>query len=255
MGFDNHHYVEIESRDGIELDLLHVPVDGPGDASRGTVLLVHGLGDQKESYLDHAAQLRKLSYETVLLDLRGHGKSGGRKTTMGYREGEDIRAAARWILERGSPRPLIGWGISLGGTSVLLAAAAHDPAFDGLIVESPFGSLDETAAHHAWLLYRIPRFPVVPVVLALFGLRTGVSAAKVDAYGAAAALGDIPALFVAGGADPRMPPEHVQRLVDAKPGENEFLIVPGADHGHVYGTDSSTYMREVARLLECVEGE
>ncbi len=274
MGFDNHRYAEIESLDGTKLSLLHVPVDEPADASRGTVLLIHGLGDRKESYLDHAAQLRELGYETVLLDLRGHGKSGGKMTTMGYRESEDIRAAARWVLEgwvleggvleggvleggvleRESPRPLIGWGISLGGTAALLAAATHDPAFDGLIVESPFGSLDETAAHHAWLLYRIPRFPVVPLVLTLFGLRTGVDAEKVDAYEAAAALGDVPVLFVAGGADPRMPPEHVQRLVDTKPGESEFLVVPEADHGHVYGTDTDAYMREVARLLERIEG-
>ena len=214
------------------------------------MLIVHGLGDQKETFLDQASHIRNLEYGAVLLDLRAHGQSGGTQVTMGWLEAEDIRAAAEWCLERGLPRPLAVWGLSLGATSSLLAAEARSPEFDGVIAESPFGSLSETSAHHAWLLFKIPRYPIVPLVMAAFHLRTGIAPGRIDAYRACASLSDTPILFVAGGSDPRMPPEHIQRLANKKPGEKRVLVIPGGDHAHTFDADIPAYMTEVKWLLE-----
>lgn len=239
-------YVDIQSADGTVLNLLHLPVVEP----QGTVLIVHGLGDQKESFLEHASHVRALGYGAVLLDMRAHGQSGGDQVTMGYRETQDVSAGAQWCMQQNLPRPLVVWGLSLGATSSLLAAAAREPEFDGVIAESPYGSLAETSAHHAWLLFKIPRYPIVPLVLAVFRLRTGISAGDIDAYPACSTLEDVPVLFVAGGSDPRMPPKHVQRLADKKPGEKRVLIVPNGNHANVFGIDTRKYMTEVTWLLE-----
>lgn len=246
MGFSNFRYITIKSRDGTSLDLLHIPAS----ESRGTVVIVHGLGDQKESYLTQTQFMLSKGFDTVLLDLRGHGRSQGRQMTMGYLEAEDIRAAVDWIAQQNLSKPWILWGISLGATSSLLAAGTSSFPIEGIIAESPFGSLPETVRHHAWLFYKIPSFPIVPLVLAAYRFRTGISADKVDAYQAVEHMQDIPVLFVAGGLDPRMPAELIQKLMDRKPGEKRLLVVPDGAHGQIFNPERGEYVEAIDWLLQ-----
>ncbi len=245
-GVQSYRYAKTESADGTQIDLLYLSVPDP----QGTVVIVHGLGDRKESYLDHAEHMRRRNYDVLLMDLRGHGQSGGKQMTMGFREAEDIHAAILWCVEQNLQRPFVIWGVSFGATSTLLAAEGKAEIYDGLIVESPYNTLRETAAHHGWLMYKLPYYPIVPLVLKIFSMRTGVNPEAIDAYRACKQLSGIPVLFVAGGGDPRMPPEHVKKLYECKQGEKDFLIIPEANHGQLFGTDTELYLQSVDGLLQ-----
>jgi alpha-beta hydrolase superfamily lysophospholipase len=119
------------------------------NGERPAVVVVHGLGDSLESYLEHARPFRERGHSVLLVDLRGHGGSEGSYTTLGGRERADVRAAMEELRRRG----LVGHGIvlmghSMGAVAVLLAAAEATDV-RGVIVEAPYDTYRNSVVHHA----------------------------------------------------------------------------------------------------------
>jgi len=236
---------EFKSFDGTRLAGLFIPVE----KTKGTVIIVHGLGDCKESYADHAGFLARNGYSVFLFDLRAHGRSGGKHCTMGYKESKDILAAINFVREKGWDQGgMYLWGVSLGATASLLAAAEHQ-AVKGIIAESPFVSLEKTVAHHAKLLFRLPRFPMVYLMLFITRLRTGVRLPEIDVERAMPRLEDVTVLFIGGLADRRMRPETIRKLYDAKRGKKSLWLVAEARHCEAYSIAREKYEIEVLKFL------
>ena len=76
---------------------------------RGTVALFHGYTSSKSHLTHEAGYFRRLGYNVLLVDQAGNGNSAGFRTTVGYREADDVAAAMRWLKHdsiqsrRGSP--------------------------------------------------------------------------------------------------------------------------------------------------------
>ena len=68
---------------------------------RGTVILLHGLGDNRLSMLGPGAvPSSRRNYSSLLYDSRAHGESGGEWVTFGAFESEDLRRVLRWRREQ-----------------------------------------------------------------------------------------------------------------------------------------------------------
>ena len=201
-----------------------------GDPQRAAVLIVHGLGDSLDSFVDKAQRLHARGHTVALVDLRGHGGSAGDSCTLGALEQRDVRAAVEALGQRSlAPRGMVLIGHSMGATAVILAAAGRDDV-RAVVAEAPFDSYRESVAHHAWLLYRVPRWlPLVPITIALAEWRGGFDADDADAVAAARRL-RAPLLAIVDGADPRMPEPVVRRIVAAHPGPAELWVAEGAPH-------------------------
>lgn len=101
---DHFRHLVYHGAQGAELDAdLLVPF-GP---TRGTIVLLHGLGDRKEGMLEFAETFANAGYLTIAPDLRGHGDSSARYTTFGWLERWDcvalLNAVAKMDLSS-SPR-------------------------------------------------------------------------------------------------------------------------------------------------------
>jgi pimeloyl-ACP methyl ester carboxylesterase len=201
-----------------------------GSPERAAVLVVHGLGDSLESYTEHAGALNRRGHTVLLLDLRAHGGSEGRDTTLGALERADVRAAARHLRARGlAPAGLVYMGFSLGSAAVM-GAALGEPDTRAVVLEAPFDTARDTLAHHGWLLYRIPAWlPIARTSLAIAGWRAGFRPDDVDLVAAAAGL-RAPLFTIVDGDDPRMPEAVVRRVYDAHPGPKRIWVAPGVDH-------------------------
>ena len=127
--------VQLVTKDSLSLDAWYIPVD----SSRGTVILIHGLGGNKSSVLKQAYEFRYLRYNVMLVDLRAHGRSGGTITTMGFRESEDVRLAFEYILKKGE-KNIILYGISLGSVVITKACYDYNIAPSKVILEIPFSN-------------------------------------------------------------------------------------------------------------------
>jgi alpha-beta hydrolase superfamily lysophospholipase len=243
--------VSFRSSDGVPLGGWWVPAP----EARGTVVLVHGLNRSRIEMVRRTPFVHAAGWNALVMDLRHHGASGGETTTFGAKEKEDIHAAVRLARER-SPGPVVLWGVSLGGASVVFAAA-EDPEVAAVICDSSFRSLDDTVRHHLqlfrgwrWWLRIVPRWPVADLTVFWIGRRGGFDPALADVRAAASRLSGRPSLFVANSDDRRMPKEIALDLRAAAGPGAEVLIVPGKSHGGAWRDGTAAYEAAAAAVLE-----
>jgi len=199
--------------------------------------------------------LHQHGWNALLLDLRAHGASAGTATTFGVREKEDVRAAVGYARSR-ADLPVVLWGVSLGGATVVLAAA-DDSSVAGVVCDSTYRSLSDTVRHHLdllrsywWWLAIVPTWPVADEVLFWMGRRGGFDPDAVDIRGASAHLAGRPALFVANSGDKRMPSEIAFELRAAAGDKARVLVIPSDSHGGAYRDGRPQYESAVAQILE-----
>ena len=145
----------LNTRDGLTLQLQHWPAAGP---ARGTVQLVHGLGEHAGRYAALAASLNAAGWRVVAHDQRGHGRSQGRRGAI---DGPDTLLAdlAQVVDAVHQPGPHLLLGHSLGGlvaARFVAEALAPTPAawsrpVDGLVLSSPALDPGLSAAQKALL--------------------------------------------------------------------------------------------------------
>jgi pimeloyl-ACP methyl ester carboxylesterase len=243
--------VAFRSADGVDLRGWWVPAP----SAKGTVVLVHGLNRSRIEMVRRAPFVHAAGWNALLFDLRHHGASGGETTTFGAKEKEDVEAAVRLARER-APGPVVLWGVSLGGASVVFAAA-DDPTVAGIICDSSYRSLEDTVRHHLqlfrgfrWWLRLVPSWPVADLTVFWMGRRGGFDPAAVDVRAAAHRLAGRPALFVANSEDRRMPKEIAFDLQAAVGSGAVVLIVPGKSHGGAWRDGTAAYEAAATALLD-----
>lgn len=119
----------VNSADGTPLRLHH-----KGD-SRRNVILVHGLAEHAGRYAHVVDALVDAGFRTTVVELRGHGRSGGQRGHVDRwrRYAEDLWAAARTA---GEVYAIVGH--SMGGLVVLDALReALDPPLVGVALSNP----------------------------------------------------------------------------------------------------------------------
>jgi len=242
--------VEFKSDDGI-------PLRGwwnPGDPAKPVVVFVHGLNRSRAEHLERAAASHKRGYGVLLFDLRNHGESGQAYTTLGVKESHDVCAAREFLKREAAGRPQILWGVSLGASTSLLAEK-RCPGSGAIISDSSFLSFNETIRHHFNLVFHLPSFPIADMVIWLTRWRMDFQADDGDVEAAVGALHDVPVLFIAGGADARMPPELARRLASrATSPAKQLMVFPGAGHGQAFIHDRDNYLQTVFGFLDRAVG-
>jgi dienelactone hydrolase len=96
------------------------------------VILAHERRGGACDWIPYARRLARLSYLTIAFDFRGYGASQ-RSTKSRYPA--DVIAAAKLSRSLGAKKVVLV-GASMGGTSVLVAAANARPAVDGVVAVS-----------------------------------------------------------------------------------------------------------------------
>ena len=124
----------LTTADGLELRVR----EWPRADARGSVLIVHGLGEHSGRYAHVAAQLNAWGWNAIGYDQRGHGASEGARGALAQPDDllRDLAIAIDAVRAK-NPGPLVLLGHSMGGLVAARFVAERLRSVDALVLSSP----------------------------------------------------------------------------------------------------------------------
>lgn len=243
--------VSIITSDGITLSGWFVPGVGERETDGATMIYLHGLGGNRVALLDQAVIAANHGYNGLLIDLRAHGKSGGTVSSIGYREGDDVRAIVDYLLTRADVNPeRIGIaGFSLGAVAAI-RAAANIPEIRAVVSQSAFASNEGSAAEIVTALSGRAPFPTTGVVLWFVDLEAGVPVSSVRSVDDIKRISPRAALIMHGEQDGVINVSSAQQLYDAAGEPKELYLIPNTKHGGFVEANPAEFERRFITFLD-----
>ena len=230
----------IESFDGLKLHGRYYEY-APGAPIE---LMLHGYrGNAERDLCGGVQRCFALKRSALVVDQRASGSSEGNVSTFGIKEHKDCLKWVDFMVEHFGPDvKIILTGISMGASTVLMAAAAPlPPQVKGVLADCGFTSAKA-------IMYKVLRqiklppkavYPFVRLGAILYGGFDPERYSAIDAVTRAT----LPTIFFHGGDDDYVPWEMSQENYDACASRKELVIIPGAGHGLSYPVDKPTYLK------------
>jgi pimeloyl-ACP methyl ester carboxylesterase len=247
--------------DGLMLRGWFIPgllPDGQQTTAR-TIIMIHGSmqnrTDPATGLVELSSALAHQGFAVLVFDMRGEGQSEAAPWSLGYFEQRDALGAVDFLRHGplpypalGRPRMIGGWGVSMGGITLLLAAA-HEPAIKALVADSAYPDIAPILEREIPKQGGLPAF-FTPGALAAARALYGIDFYNVKPGDVVASLAPRPLFFIQGAGDVFNPPSNLDVLVhdaEAAPNANvQSWLVPSAGHAQSFHFQGSIY---VSRLV------
>lgn len=130
----------IPSPNGYDISAVYLkPLDTPN-----TVIICHGVTENKISSVGFARVFEAYGYNAIIYDHRRHGESGGKTTSYGFYEKDDLAAVVKRTKEIVGADAIIGiHGESMGAATTLLYAGSPQADVDFYVADCGFSDLQE----------------------------------------------------------------------------------------------------------------
>lgn len=222
--------IKVTADDGAVIDawLVHNRPAEPNavkSPARGTILVLHGVFYSKTWFLSLSDVLARRGWDVVLVDLRGHGRSGGEYCSWGALEKRDMKRLMDHLLAKKLVSPnLYVFGFSMGA-SIALQYAAYDTRCQGVVAIAPPTGIEGVAR----LLMPLASPDHIAQVVKRAGELGHFDPNESSALDAVKHL-HCPMLLVHGTMDCVVPYQHSQALIEAATGVKKLITVPLATH-------------------------
>ena len=222
---------------------------GHPESNGRTLILLHGLAEQRQTMRARADGIYALGWNVAVLDSRAYGDSGGSSASFGGREAADLRLWVDSVAARVGPGIRLAiWGRSMGA-GIALRGSHDDPRVKALVLEAPYVDLRRTAA----TLIRRYRVPGSGLLAALVLRRArrlaGVSLHRPRPIDLAPRV-TIPVLILRGTSDALVSDAETGHLASTLGGPVERIEVPGARHSKVLDIGGADLIARVGEFLD-----
>ena len=174
----------------------------------------------------------------------------GRAIRMGWLDRLDV---LRWMEVAdtlfGGNTQMVVHGISMGAaTTMMVAGESQRPYVKCFVEDCGYTSVWDEFSNELKTSFGLPAFPLMHTASWLCDLKYGWNFREASAL-AQVAKCELPMLFIHGDADDYVPTWMVYPLYEAKPGEKELWLVPGAGHAYSYRDNREEYTAVVREFV------
>ena len=233
----------LTTKDSIKLEGWYIKTKA---AAKGTVILFHGHVSKKSSVLNESEGFRQLGYNTLLVDFRAHGNSGGNTCTIGYTETEDVKLAYDYIKNRGE-KNIVLWGISMGAATITKAMSDYKMQPSKIILEMPFASILQAAEGRIKMM-GLPAQPLATLITFWGGTEQGFWGFGMKPSEFAKNIKE-PTLLQWGKNDPRVQQEETDLIYKNLAGKKQLVVYETAGHESLCDKEHEKWMAAISGFL------
>lgn len=233
--------VTVQSFDGLTLTGHLVKAEHP----QRLIIAFHGWRSSwNRDFCMVAPFWKKAGCHVVYVDQRAHGQSAGKFLGMGLLERKDCLSWATWAAENYPDLPIYLSGISMGATTVLMAAGEDLPKnIKGIQADCGYTSPKAIWKHVVENNLHMAYTPVRQAWLdGSFRLKLHQGLGSYSTVAAMQAC-KVPILFVHGTEDAFVPIQMTYENYLACAAPHRLVVIPGAGHGMSYALEPETCQR------------
>lgn len=212
----------ITARDGGHLEVWRVESDGP---SRGTIVLAHGWGRNRDRMVPRARIFAQLGFTTIMHSARDHGSSSPARLVNAVMFAEDIQSVIDWVAE-----PVILYGHSAGAAGAIIAAHENQAKIRLLFLEASYADTKTgLLSLYKWANWFFGTF-IGPMIILWWDLLYRGAMDRFSPINLAPDL-KMPVMIIHGEKDQRFPLVFAHTLRQGFVHDQvDMYIGPGADH-------------------------
>lgn len=195
-----------------------------------------------------ARQFYSKGYNTLLMEPRGVGKSGGNAFGLGWLDRLDVICWIREIIKGDSAAQIVLFGLCTGADAVMMASGEALPSNVRCIIEDSGYSNLTDMANYLIKSFNLLSFPLNIATSMVTLVRAGFTFREASAVNQVA-LSSTPILFIHGGMDKHVPPYMAYELYESATCVKDLLIIPNASHAYAMYSDSDHYWARVSEFI------
>lgn len=209
------------------------------------VIVVHGYGYNGRLMYYAGRKFYENGYNVLIPDLRGHGLSGANYIGMGWHDRLDIKIWINQILKRNKNAKIVLYGVSMGGSTVLMTSGENIPKNVKCIVsDCAFTSAYEVFKHQLKKIHKLPSFPLLDIMGIICKYKNKYSIKEASAL-KQVKKSKVPIFFIHGSEDDFVPTSMVFDLYKNTPSEKDLMIIKGAGHGVSEMLEKDMYWKRI----------
>ena len=217
--------------------------------TKNTVVICHGVTENKTNSIKYARLFERLGFNSVIYDHRRHGESGGKTTSFGYYEKLDLQAIVQFIRKKIGEDALLGiHGESMGAATTILYAGTFDDDADFHIVDCPFSDFTEQVLHVLRMETPLRSTMAIRIANLFLKMRDGYTLNLVSPREVIENV-QKPMLFIHSMKDEFILPYMTKELYEAKPKDKMLKIFEKGSHAKSFNDNPESYENTVKEFL------
>lgn len=223
----------------------------PGDSNnKHYVILSHGYTSTRYGTYKYATLWKKLGYNCVVYDNRGHGANEPATITFGIKESQDLMAVIEDTYERYGRDIHIGLHGESMGSGLQVMALAHKPKVDFIVNDCGYSEILPVLRWKVQQRFHLPGWladVVSPICKLVYGFWFQ-QVSPIDQL----KENEIPICFVHGTNDSFTHMWHSEKMYEANKGYKELHLYEGAEHAECIVKDTDKYYKMLEGFVKKV---
>lgn len=238
--------LQLENQEGLKLQGYYVRKDNPDF----TFVIIHGYHGHAFRMSEYAkAFYENFNCDIFLPDLRGHGQSEGDVVGYGWQDKDDMQEWVEMLSEINPNRPIVLFGLSMGGGTVNFLADKDMPNVRILIEDCGYSTLYNELNFQCKQETGLPLFPFYYGVNKEVQEKCGYDIKDADGL-KAVSNAKYPMLFIHGLNDDVVPTSMVFDLYNACGSAKQMFFVKDTGHADALKNSFDAYIETVRDFIK-----